>query len=1463
MSAGSRRRPGAGAAYLLACLLAVLALAATALPARAAGLLWLTGDVTPATRTALVERSAAAAGLPLRHIDYPIQGAPALDAAQAEALDRALAQADAVWADAPHPSIEKRLRALAGPRLDAWAARHPDRLVWVLPAVRPGAGDAARGPAEAGGAGPAAGEGAGAGGTSGASSGTGSAAPTATAARTAPATATASGRIAAYLQAGGADNLAHAALLARAAIDGRPVPALPPPAPWPAQGLYHPDAPGLLADATAMAAWQRTRPALRDRPAVAVLVHRHHFVDGSTAWLDRWLRRFADQGLFAYAAFGQQVDAPRLAALLEADDGIGGRRLHARVLVLHQLVPQAAALQPLFLRWGAPLLATQPYRPGGGADWEAGEDGVPLADVPFYLAQPEGAGATDPVVVVAQADGGRRPELLDRQADAVVARARRLVALQAKPAAEKRLVAMVYNYPPGGSNFGASFLNVPRSLEAVSGRLAEAGYATRAVPEADWIAGLKPLLAAYYPGADLRGLLERGQADALPLARYEALRARLPAEVRRRMDAHWGPPERSRYLVEWQGAPAFVIPRLRAGNLAVLPQPPREETLRAGQSPFMHRSKAPLSHHYLATYLWAGQADALIHFGTHGTQEWAPGKSRGLDMRDDAMLPLADASDHVPVVYPYIVDNLGEALTAKRRGRATLVSHKTPVFSPAGFEARMAHMHELMHEWETVGAGPVRQALEKNLTAQFVEHQLHRDLGWSAERIAGDFEGFLEILHPYLDQLAQSAQPQGLAVFGRPPAPELRRKTILQALRKPLIEALGEDIDEAFLIDHAAVATARPARWLEVALRDAGAASVLDLRPPPPPAAPAPAASPASGDVVRAADFVPNRAARKPIDTPALRALAQRAQALEALLATEGEMPGLLAALDGRFIEAAYGGDPIRNPDSLPTGRNLTGLDPARLPTRQAYAVAQTVFDDWLRAWRAEHGGAMPQRLALSLWAGETLRHQGILEAQALVALGMRPRWDDSGRPVGVDTIPAAELGRPRVDVLLSVTGSYRDQFPALMALVDRAVAAAAQAEPGNAVARNTAQVAAELRRAGLPAAQAERLATVRAFGNAPGDYGTGIAEAVQDDGLRRGDDRLGQLFLQRMSQPYLDGEPVAGVAPGAAAEALGAHLRRTDAAVMSRSSHLYAMVSSDDPFQYLGGLAAAARSAGRQAPLDLYVSQLQDTGEPATESARRAIALEMQSRYLHPGWLQAQRAEGYAGTLQVLKAVQFAWGWQSVDKDAVRSDHWQSFYDVLVKDRHRLGTDAWLGSHPQAYAQTLERLVQASRQGYWQADAATREDLARRYRELTAEAPLSAELPGVRRWAEQGGPAPDAASATAPSAGASGARVARAAPEADPLPVRRALPAAPVRPPSAAAPAPAPPSRIADPAAPAAPAPPAGMLLERQPDPEPPAALPPHLADMLRILAFLAMALCLAAGAAWQARSARPSAAA
>ncbi|PZP32121.1 MAG: cobaltochelatase subunit CobN [Roseateles depolymerans] len=1350
--------------------LATAALCAPLLAGAAQRLLFLSVDITPAAKQAMLAREGRAAGLEVQSLEYPLRGAAL---AQDPALDAALRRADLVWIDAPHPTAEARLHQIADAAL-ARAAKPAARVLWI-PAGEPAAGDLS---------------------------------------------------LRAYLQAGGPANTRAAFALARAQLAGQPAPALAPPLLIPQRGIYAPGAPRLFADAAEFRAWAQQQ-GLKGEP-VALLLHRYHFVQGNTEWLDQWLAMFRRQGLLAYAAFSSQLGDQPLNALLAP-----GGALQARVIVNHSLLPQGASLQPTFERWGVPVLQTQPYRQDDAAAWAASETGLAQADIPFYFAQPEAAGLIDPVVVLAHPKRGE-PQLIARQAASVAAKAARWVALQTKPAADKRLVAFVYNYPPGGSNFGASFLNVPRSLERVTTGLRDAGYAVTPRAEGEWIAELKPLLSAYYPGTDLRALLQAGQAEALPLARYQAWFDSLPAAVRDPILARWGTPASSRYVQTWQGQPVFVIPRLQLGALAVLPQPPREETLRNGQDPFMHRSKTPLSHHYLATYLWARDADAVIHFGTHGTQEWAPGKLRGPDVLDPVWLPLGD----VPVIYPYIVDNLGEALTAKRRGRALMVSHRTPSFAPAGFNAQMATMHELMHEWETVDPGPTRQGLERQMIQQFVEHNLHRDLGWTTEQIAANFAGFLELLHPWLDRLAQSSQPQGLAVFGVVPDEAQRRGSLLQLLRVPLIEALGEDIDEAFLINHEGVARARPARWLDVALTDAEAASHLDLRPSAciaaGTAAAASAASAVAAELRHAAaapagtasaplvscgdGFVPNRAARKPIDSAALYQLALRAQQMWARLAIEGEMPGLLRALDGRFIPAAYGGDLLRNPESLPTGRNLTGLDPNRLPTRQAYEAAQSLFKRWY-AEQAQ-GGHAPQRLALSLWAGETLRHQGVMEAQALVALGAMPVWDTSGRPTAIKLLSPQELGRPRVDVLLSVTGSYRDQFPALMKLLDQAVAAAGAAEADNAIARNNRAIEGELRRSGVKPAQAKALSLARVFGNPAGDYGTGIADAVQSDGLRskngQTDPRLGQLFLSSMSQPYVDGEPLA-VPPAQAQQALGAHLRHTDAALMSRSSHLYAMASSDDPFQYLGGLAAAAKVAGKTGDISLHVSQLQDAAEQHTETAAQAIALEMQTRYLHPGWLKAQQAEGWAGALQVLKAVQYSFGWQHIAPGTVRADHWQSFYDVLVKDKHRLGVPEWLKQNPQAYAQALERLVQADRLGYWQPDRETRQQLASLYRELTAAAPLNNELAAVRRW------------------------TADQLPQA--VPAARQAPAQPR--PSAQAPA-APTLR--------------GLALQRVPDAPRPAPQSSAQRQLEQALAWTLMALLMSAGAVWQARRPRPT---
>lgn len=1111
-------------------------------------------------------------------------------------------------------------------------------------------------------------------------------------------------RLRAYWRFSGAANIASAMTALGRVGD---MAGLPPPVELPLAGFYHPGWPRVEPDIAAL----DTLPAAAGG-TVAIAVNGATLTGDDTAWLDRLIDSLGQRGLRAYAFYGPRQQADLYFRMTHATAADGGTRRIADLIVNAALVFNPNERKAELERIGVPVLQTLPALAMSAAQWEASPDGLAPGDVASYYSPSELAGMTDAMLVSARDPATGTLQPLPAQIDAVADKAAALLRLQRTPPAERRIAMLVYNYPPGEANFGASFLNVPRSIDRMLGAMQAAGYRTGAPGSEALIAQVQATMQAYYRADALQPLLDRDLAASLPLARYLAWFRALPAATQQRIEAYWGPPETSTLLRNVDGAPAFVIPRVRFGNVVVLRQPPRFEpgtTVRDPAAQVYHRSAVPLSHSYLATYLWlrtAFGAGAVVHVGTHGTVEWSAGKERGLSAQDDPLLALGE----LPNVYPYVMDNLGEATTAKRRGRATMVSHSTPLFSPAGLRPGVQAMHERLHDWETLAPGPVKRALEAQLATEFVAQHYERDLQWTPARLRADFAGFVAVLHAYLEELAQTAQPLGLATFGETPSPERRRLTLLQILRQPLLAALGEDPEEAVFVEGDRLLASASARWLEVAVRD-------------------PEAAAAQG--------------QGPAAVEALRALALRAQRLDALLADNQETAGLLTALDGRYLASRYGGDPVRNPDSLPTGRNLYGFDPSRVPTRAAWSVGAAALDAWVAEHARTHGGRAPDKIAFTLWAGETLRHQGMMESQVFHALGVQPRWDEGGRIVGIDIVPRATLGRPRIDVLLSVTGSYRDQFPAVMRWIDEAVRqVAALDEADNAVARHSAAMVQRLRTQGASANEAQRWSTARIFSNAQGSYGAGLEEAALATALwtgqRRagGDAQMAQLYMDRMGHAY-----GAGLEGALRQGAYADNLRQVDAALMSRTSNLYGVLTNDDPFQYLGGIAQAVRQLTGKDPA-LYVQNLRNAagegGVVRTDTAAGAIAREMQTRYLHPQWIAAQKAEGYSGTLQLLKTAQFLWGWQVTAPGTVRQDQWQSLHDVYVRDRYRLGTRAWLeGANRAAFAQTLERMLDAVRLDYWRPDAATRRELARAYAEAAKASGLVERHAGVQRFAQ------------------------------------------------------------------------------------------------------------------------------
>lgn len=1076
----------------------------------------------------------------------------------------------------------------------------------------------------------------------------------------------------------------------------------PAPVVFPETGLYHPAYGGrVFGDLKAYLAWKGI-DTTKMPPAIAILFHKSYLDSELTGFIDDTIRRIEAAGAIALPLYAPAMSNGEISRMVSLD----GKPV-AGVLVNTQIMLNPEGRKAEFEALGLPVIQAMPYRKGEQAEWEQDQVGIAVRDIPFYLAQPEYAGVVDPLVAAHTRKSDGDIVAVDYQLQSVVEKAMNLIRLQRLPNGQKKAAIFFYNYPPGEKNLGASFLNVPKSLETVLAGLQGRGYTVERRDEAALIEQLSALLKPFYRGGELRPLLEKGLAAKMPFDRYRAWFDALPKPVRQPILDRWGPPESSAMASRENGERFFVVPRLQLGNITILPQPPRGAALGGREKALYHDTKVAPSHFYLAAYLWARQefgAHALVHFGTHGTAEWQPGKERGLSITDYPYLVLGN----VPVIYPYIVDNIGEALQTKRRGRAVTISHATPSFSAAGLHGEINALHDTLHTWLNMEEGEVRAKNAQQIRSQVAELKLDKDMGWDSAAMDKDFKGFLDALHIHLHELALYQQPLGLASFGQPAESDLRLSTVMQMLGKPLLAALRPDDPEEMVVGD------------YTKLKETPAWALLDKH------------------VRRGEAFT---------GTPELAALVEKGRAYWQGLTETREMDSFLTALEGRHVPTSYGGDPIKNPDSLPTGRNLYSFDPSRVPTKQAWEAGREAAEQLINQHRERHG-QYPDKLAFSLWSVETMRHFGVLEAQALAVMGFKPKWDDGGRVVGIEIIPAVELKRPRVDAVISATGLYRDHFPNVMRwLAEAARQAGELSEPGNPIAANTRAIEATLLGQGVPAADAKRFAQTRVFSSQSGAYGTGLDDATLatdtwgagKDGKEdraEADRKLAGLYLNRMQFAYGPDEAKWGEKPPV--NAYAEHLKGVNGAVLSRSSNLYGMLTTDDPFQYLGGLGLAVRSLSGKSP-ELYIANLRETGKPRTETAASFLARDLKGRYFHPGWIQQIQKEGYSGTLEVLDTVNNLWGWQATAPETVRNDQWDELKAVYVDDKYKLGMKEWFEkNNPHAQAQIIERMMEAARKEYWQADPKDLAELAQRWKELAEHYDVVSENKKFQDFVEQ-----------------------------------------------------------------------------------------------------------------------------
>lgn len=1044
-------------------------------------------------------------------------------------------------------------------------------------------------------------------------------------------------------------------------------------------GLYHPAFAGqVTSDESAFFSWLNSSP---NQPVIAMAIHRSVVDYEQQQIVDAVIEKLEQKGAKAFGFFFEGNDESLSYPELLMDDEQNTR---VDLLINYRALHYVEKRRAEFEKIGVPVMHALNYSEGSEADFEQDVAGISPSLTPFFLVMPEDTGSMDPTIIAANDKGIKR--VMEPQLNALVERAFNHARLPHIKNQEKKVATFIWNYPPGEKNIGAAFLDVPTSIVNIANQMQLQGYDVNVQTKQEIIDNAGQLLRPYYRKEDSAALIEKGLADWMPLQTYLAWFNALPETITQPIIERWGQPEDSSMLRENEGELAFVIPRMDLGNLVVLPQGVRGEDAKEHASLY-HSTKTPINHSYLALYLYAREtfgADAVIHLGTHGSQEWLTGKERGLSVYDAPNLAIGN----IPVFYPYIIDNVGEAMQAKRRGRATMISHLTPGFAKAGLYAEVAELRDLINNYILLAEGQTQSNTQQEIIGKATELNILSDLKLTADELIVDFDTNLSQIQDHLNQVAEQSQPLGIHIFGELPEDAHLYSTILQIM--------GDEFTEIASEYEKAQGLAIPDQ------------SRLDER-----------------NVTRLEALQGYQVLQAYLNNQELPGLPEKL--LLQLQDAKGhwlnfqqiaELTNLLGALNGDYIPVSHSGDPIRNPQAAPTGRNLIGFNPAKVPSKEAYEAGVTLMDQTIADYVAKHG-RYPQKLAFSLWSLETMRHQGALEAQILHAMGLKPKWNRMGNVTGTEVIPYSELGRPRIDVVISATGLYRDAFPNVMLWMAEAIDKIAKMkEENNFVYQHASVLKQELLEQGKSEEDADYLSSVRIFSNETGNYGTGLAASSLASDTWETDDKLADLYLRRMGYAY--GKDESRWSENVTeSELYSKVLSGTDGVIFSRSTNLYALMTNDDPFQYFGGIGLAVRSLDGKTP-EMYVSNLRRKDNVKAQTMEAFLNQEMRSRYFHPRWIQAMQASGYAGATAILDRMNNMWGWEVMTPEAVRDDQWQEFFEVYVEDKYQLEMQQFFEEHnAEALAQILERMLEAVRKEYWNADEVTLKKMVEAYTDL------------------------------------------------------------------------------------------------------------------------------------------------
>lgn len=1088
---------------------------------------------------------------------------------------------------------------------------------------------------------------------------------------------------------------------------------------YPDMGIWHPLAPTMFEDVREYLNWYNSRrdipKTLKDplAPCVGLVLQRTHLVTGDDAHYVAIVQELESLGGKVLPVFAGGLDFSKPVNAYFYDP-TSQRALVDGVVSLtgFALVGGPArqdhpkAIEAL-KRLNRPYMVALPLVFQTTEEWLSSDLGLHPIQVALQIAIPELDGAIEPIILSGK-DGatGRAIALRDR-VEIVAQRALKWASLRRKPKLDKKIAITVFSFPPDKGNVGtAAYLDVFGSIHEVLKGLRNNGYDVQNIPDT-----AKELMEQVIHDAQAQyASPELNIAYKMSVSEYESL-----TPYSERLEENWGPPPGH---LNSDGQNLLIYGK-EFGNVFIGVQP----TFGYEGDPMrllFSRSASP--HHGFAafyTYLeriWG--ADAVLHFGTHGSLEFMPGKQMGMsgDCYPDQLIGT------IPNLYYYAANNPSEATIAKRRSYAETISYLTPPAENAGLYKGLKELSELIASYQTLkdsgrGVSIVNAIIDK---CRIVNLDKDIDLPETDAKDLSpeDRDNVVGIVYRKLMEIESRLLPCGLHVIGKPPTAQEAVATLVNiasldrteeeilSLPRIIAQSLGRDIEEIYQnSDRGILSDVQLLQDITMATRAAVGSLVQ-------------AQTDAEGRVslVSKLNFF-NMGKKEPwveslhnsgytkVDVSALKPLFEYLEFCLKQVCADNELGGLLQGLEGEYILPGPGGDPIRNPDVLPTGKNIHALDPQAIPTTAAVQSAKIVVDRLLERNKAENNGQWPETIACVLWGTDNIKTYGESLAQIMWMVGVRPIPDSLGRVNKLELIPLEELGRPRIDVVINCSGVFRDLFINQMNLLDQGVKMAAEADEPlemNYVRKHALQQAQEM---GINLRQA----ATRVFSNASGSYSSNINLAVENS-TWDSEAELQEMYLKRKSFSFNSDNP--GVMDESR-QLFENSLKTADATFQNLDS---SEISLTDVSHYFDSdptkLVASLRGDGKK-PAS-YIADT-TTANAQVRSLSETVRLDARTKMLNPKWYEGMLSHGYEGVRELSKRLVNTTGW-SATAGAVDNWVYEETNETFIKDEEM--QKRLLNLNPHSFRKIVSTLLEVNGRGYWE----TSEENLDRLRELYQE---------------------------------------------------------------------------------------------------------------------------------------------